>query len=192
MGSLLLGLVFGLVAKTIDQIPASRSFGSLMNVIGNISSGIGVWVAIATIISCWSRAPQAGAAYVFLFFAGLLISYYAYSMRLFGFFPTYYFLRWGAIALVSPLAACIVWFGRGEGWGAAIAAALPVGLLASQGYSFFYTFSAIAGFNILAAMVLLIILPKDRYQRIRTLPIMLVVAFSISRLNVLSYLIGGL
>ncbi len=49
------------------------------------------------------------------------------------------FIRWGLITLLSPLAADIVWFSRGSGWIAAFCAALPIGLLVSEGYNFIYS-----------------------------------------------------
>ncbi|MBW9235447.1 hypothetical protein JQK62_25285, partial [Leptospira santarosai] len=56
----------------------------------------------------------------------MLLVYYVYSMWIFGFFPAYYFLRWGLIALASPLAAYIVWYSKGTGWTAALCAAMPI------------------------------------------------------------------
>jgi hypothetical protein len=79
-------------------------------------------------------------------------------MRLFNFFPTYYFIRWGLIVLLSPLAAYIVWFSRGSGWIAALCAALPIGLLVSEGYNFFYTFSPVSGFDLITAIILFLLI----------------------------------
>lgn len=74
---------------------------------------------------------------MFAFFAGMLLSYYVYSAWVFGFFPTHVFIRWGIIAAASPIAAYLAWFGRGNGWIAAFCAAMPIGLLAAEGYPFF-------------------------------------------------------
>ncbi|WP_062049310.1 hypothetical protein [Bacillus sp. JCM 19034] len=93
---------------------------------------------LATLIAFWSKRPIYVALNVFFIFFGILLAYYLYSQLLFGFFPTYYFLRWGAIALASPIAAYIVWFSKGEGWSAAFCAALPIGLLLTQGLPIFH------------------------------------------------------
>ena len=143
------GIFSGFLAKYTDMIPANGTIGGLINIVSSISSRTGIWVFIATIIAAWSRTPKAGAIHVFVFFVGMLLAYYIYSMRLFSFFPTYYFIRWGLIALLSPLAAYLTWFSRGSGWIAALCAALPIGLLVSEGYSFFYTLSPLSGFDLI-------------------------------------------
>lgn len=189
---LVFGLALGFVIKLIEGIPHFGRVGDLFNLLGNICSRIGIWVFIATLIASWSRAPKAGAIHVFSFFCGMLLSYYVYSMKLFGFFPTYYFLRWGLIALASPIAGYIVWFSRGNGWIAAICAALPIGLLLEQGYAFLYTRSIIFGFDLVVAILLLILLPIRKSQILKILPFTIAVAFIIRHYNVLAYLIGGL
>jgi hypothetical protein len=188
----IVGILAGLISKYVDTIPANGIVGNLINIISQISSEIGIWVFIAVIIAVRSKTPKAGAVNVFLFFAGMLLAYYIYSMKLFTFFPTYYFIRWGLIALLSPFAAYIVWFSRGSDWIAALCAALPIGLLVSEGYSFLYTFSPISGFNLIAAIILVFILPQNKYQYLKTLIFAMGISILLSRFDVLSYVIGGL
>ncbi|WP_371321718.1 DUF6518 family protein [Robertmurraya korlensis] len=76
-------------------------------IISDITTSIGVWVVLATLISVWSKNPEYAALKVLAFFVGMLLAYYIYSHVLFGFFPIYYFIRWGVIALVSPFCAYI-------------------------------------------------------------------------------------
>ncbi|MBC2726954.1 DUF6518 family protein [Desulfosporosinus sp.] len=137
--------------------------GNIWSVIKDITTRLGIWVLLATIIAAWSRNPKIGAIKVCVFFIGMLITYYIYSTKLFGFFPKYYFFRWGLISLASTVAAYIVWFSRGQGWIAALCAALPVGLLAEQGYSFLHTFAAVPGFDFLSAIALFFVLPRRKY-----------------------------
>jgi hypothetical protein len=185
-----LGILIGFIAKYSDTIPSNGLMGNIWSVIKDITSRLGIWVLLATVIAVWSNSPKTGAIKVFAFFVGMLLTYYTYSARLFGFFSTYYFFRWGLIALVSPFAAYIVWFGRGQGWIAALCAALPIGLLAAQGYSFLRTFAVGPGFDFLAAVTLYIVLPKWKYQHLKVLPLVLVVTFLIRHFNVIAYLIG--
>lgn len=189
---LIFGILLGIIAKYSDTVSSNDAMGIVFGPIKDITTRLGIWVALATIIAVWSRSPIIAAIKVFLFFAGMLIAYYIYSQALFGFFPTYYFIRWGAIALVSPLAAYIVWFSRGKGWLAAICAALPIGLLLAQGYMFFYVPSVELGFDILAAVLLLILLPRPQVQYLRVVPLSLLVAYILRNSNILSYLFGGL
>ena len=186
------GIFLGVISKYSDTVPANGGIGLFFNLISNITTRLGIWVLFATLIAVWSKNPKFAAIKVFGFFVGLLIAYYIYSQMLFGFFPTYYFIRWGAIAIVSPLAAYIVWFSRKEGWLAAICAALPIGLLLALGFPSFYGFSLVLGFDIFAAIVLLILLPRPTKQYLMVLPFSILTVFLIRNLNILSYLFGGL
>jgi hypothetical protein len=180
--SFILGVTLGIVAKYADSI----------SLIGHIGTRLGVWVLIASILAAWSTSPERAALNVFAFFSGMLISYYTYSMMLFGFFPRYYFMAWGIFALLSPIGAYIVWYARGEGWIAAFCAALPIALLLEQGYNFYYTFSAEAAFDLLSVVLLFIILPAKKLQRLRVLALVAAVFFIIWRLNLVSGIFGGL
>lgn len=180
--SFILGAFSGFLAKYFDNVPY----------IGAIGTSLGVWILIATFLAAWSRSPKAAALHVLLFFVALLAVYYFYSMVLFGFFPQYYFFAWGVIALLSPLGAFIVWYARGIGWIAAICASLPIGLLLVEGHSFIYTRSIPQGFDILAAMVLMVMLGNAGGQRIRILLSVVVVFLIFWRLQILSLLFGGL
>ena len=180
---LFLGVFFGAIAKHFDSI----------SIIGDITTRIGIWVLIATLLAAWSsKSPEAAAANVFGFFAGMLATYYAYSTLLFGFLPRYYFYAWGTFALLSPIGAYVVWYSRGEGWVAAICAALPIGLLLAQGYPFYYTYSVLHGFDLLAAIILVAVLPVTNAQRLRLLPVSIAVFLIVYRLDLISLIFGGL
>jgi len=187
------GIAMGFLAKYIEDIPHFvGQTGDSLNVLSIIMSRIGIWVLIATVISAWSRTPEAGALHVFVFFAGMLITYYIYSMVIFHFFPTYYFLRWGSIALVAPIAAFIVWYSKGEGWIASFCAALPIGLLLASGYGFYGSFFIWQGFDLFSAILLYALLPIGKFQRLRLIPLIIIVFLIINKANVLSFLFGGL
>ncbi|ARC86170.1 putative membrane protein [Clostridium argentinense CDC 2741] len=187
-----IGIVSGIAAKYMDTVPSNGVIGSIINVMGNIFSQIEVWVLIATIISSWSKTPISAAINVFMFFFGMILSYYIYSMKLFGFFPSYYFIYWGLIAFLSPFAAYVTWYGRGQGWIAALCAALPIGLLLSRGYSFYYLLDISSGFDLAAAILLYFILPINKKQCFKILPWVIVIAFIFRHSSILSHIFGGL
>lgn len=176
-----LGATMGLLAKHTDSV----------SVLGDIGTHLGIWVLVATVLAAWSRSPQAAALHVFAFFAGLLGAYYAYSAALFGFFPRHYFLFWGGVALLSPIAACAVWYARGDGWLAALCASLPVALLLSEGRAFHYTLAVPQGFACLSALLLWLALPANRAQRLRMIPFVVAVFLLITRLGLTNRLFGG-
>lgn len=189
----LFGLGLGFLAKYVESVPHySGTVGDLLNLFGSIGTQLGIWVFIATIIAVWSRIPKAGAVHVFSFFMGMLISYYAYSTYVFGFFPKHYFIAWGIFALLSPICGYIVWYGGGNGWISVFCASLPIGLLLAQGYTFYYTFSILQGLDLIMALILLIIISKTWLHRLYILPFAVAVCFAITKFHVLSYLFGGL
>lgn len=95
-----IGMVLGIVPKYMDTVPSNGVIGSTINVIANIFSQIEVWVLIATIISSWSKTPISAALNVFMFFFGMILSYYIYSMELFGFFSKLLFYSLGTNSLI--------------------------------------------------------------------------------------------
>jgi hypothetical protein len=189
---LIVGALAGVAAKFSDTIPSNDSTWLLFNYLGDITTRLGIWVFIAALIAAWSINPRIAALKVFAFFSGLLLTYYLYSMVLFGFFPTYYFLSWSMIALFSPVAAYLVWFSRGQGWIAALAAGAPIAVLLSQGYPFIYTLSIVAAFDLLAAAALFIILPNGGQQYYKTALAAVLGAFLITNLRILPYHINFL
>ncbi|MFF2448824.1 DUF6518 family protein [Neobacillus sp. NPDC058068] len=175
----LLGALLGFLANFSDG-----------SVIGLIGTYLSFWIVIATIIAVRSRSPKAAALHTFIFLMTMLIVYYIYSMVQFGFFSMDYFITWGSIALLSPIGGYAVWYAKGNGWIAALCAALPISGLLVEGYSFFYTFSIPQGFDIISAAMLFIILPANHFQRLRMLPIVTVLFFLMERLGILYYLQG--
>lgn len=185
------GVLLGIIAKFSDTVSSNGVIGMFFSFISDITTNLGIWVALATLIAVSSRSPIYASLKVLIFFLGMLLAYYFYSQALFGFFPTYYFLRWGMIALASPLAGYIVWFSRGEGWWSAFCAGLPIGFLFAQGYPFFYHFS-ILGFDLFLAILLLVILTRSKVQYLRVVPMTIMIFLIIRNSDILSYIFGGL
>lgn len=113
-------------------------------------------------------------------------------MVLFGFFSRYYFLAWGGIALLSPIAGYIAWYVRGTGWLAALCAALPIALLFVEEYSFFYTGSVPRGLDILAGFFLFVMLSLNNRQRARIFLVSAIVFVIFWKLEILPLLFGAL
>jgi hypothetical protein len=174
----MLGALLGFLAKFTDG-----------TVVGLIGTYLGFWIVVTTIVAVRSRSPKAAALHTFIFLMAMILVYYFYSMELFGFFPKDYFIAWGGFALLSPVGGYAVWFAKGNGWIAALCAALPISVLLVEGYSFFYTFSIPQGVDIISAVLLFFLLPANHFQRLRMLPIVTVLFFLMERLGVLYYLL---
>ncbi|MRX73816.1 hypothetical protein GJU40_16865 [Bacillus lacus] len=102
-----------------------------LSYLGDLFTRLGVWIFLATFLAAYSHTQMKAAVHTFLFFIGMLISYYLYTLYLYGVFPTGYFMFWGSIALLSPLLAVIVWRAKNSRTFSLILPALPLGLMLS-------------------------------------------------------------
>lgn len=129
---LILGVFLGTLAKYLDTVAVDGSWHTrALHHVSTLFTRLGIWVLIAAIIAARSKSMIRAAVNPFAFLAGMLISYYLYSAYLFGFFPTEYFVFWGSLALLSPLAGIIVWQAKHDARLAYFLPALPMGLLLS-------------------------------------------------------------
>ncbi|MGD6879981.1 hypothetical protein [Bacillus infantis] len=164
--SLLFGILLGAIAKYLDTVSVDGSWGNyILSYSGDIFTRLGIWVVIGTILAAYSKTLLRAALNTFLFFIGMLISYYVYSAYLFGFFPTSYFLLWGSIAIASPFLAIIVWKAKNDPRLAFVLPALPMGLLLSLslGIGLFYVYVSYVE-ELLMYIVLCIIFYKTGKQ----------------------------
>ena len=165
---IIVGLVLGFLAKYADTVPDNVIPG-----MQDIGTYFGLWILAITVLAAWSRSPGAASIHSLFFLLAMVAAYYIYSMILFGFFSKSYFLIWSLIALLSPIGAFIVWYARGNGWIAAFCTAIPISALLVEGFSFLYVLPLHAVqfyFDLFAAVVLFVILPKNNIQRFHALP----------------------
>ncbi|MFB9324914.1 DUF6518 family protein [Paenibacillus aurantiacus] len=183
---ILAGAVLGFLAKYTDGSP-----------IGNIGSKFGVWIFATAIIAIWSRSPYAAASHVFAFLVAMLTVYYYYSTVLFGFFPRHYAIAWGTIALASPIGGYMVWFARGNGWVAALCAALPISLMLTEGVVFDYSLSPGARyiyfhisdwFNVVSSGLLIMSVTRAKNQLLRILVITIAMYFLLEKIGIYYYI----
>ena len=127
------GILLGTVAKALDEtavneLPKLFQYLDISNFLGRFS----FWIFIAVCISIYSNSALRAALNVFLFFVGMVSSYYIYSVLVAGFFPKSYAIIWFCITLLSPLPAFLCWYAKGNGWVAIALSGLIIGVLFSQ------------------------------------------------------------
>lgn len=113
---LFLGIALGAFSKFLDNT-ASNMLPFLLEYldIGNFLGRFAIWVLIAVYISIYSSSSIRASINVFVFFAGMVISYYLYSHLIAGFFPRSYAIIWIGFTAVSPLLAFVCWYAKGKG-----------------------------------------------------------------------------
>ncbi len=110
-----LGIALGTFSKFIDNTAVNKLpfiFGYLD--IGNFLGRFAIWVLLAVCISIYSNSSIRAAINVFVFFVGMVTSYYLYSKFVAGFFPRSYAMIWYGFTAISPLLAFICWYAKGK------------------------------------------------------------------------------
>jgi hypothetical protein len=161
------GAGVGVAVKVAEWLglPGASDFGNYF----------GLWILLAALVAVWSPGWQWAVLHVVLFLLAMVTSYYLSTLWLYGYLLRHLLVAWSVVALVlAPPFAAIVWHARREGWVAALAVALPVGLLLYEAFSLRWVLHIHATqfvFNILAAGVLLLVLPRGSQQQLRVLAI---------------------
>ena len=179
---LFLGIILGITSKYLDTVAVDGIWiTNVLHFLGNLFTRLGIWVLIASLIAAYSKTLRRAAINTFVFFIGMLISYYAYSAYLFGFFPTDYLILWGGIALVSPSLAMVVWKGKNNERLAMILPALPMGLLLSLSLSIGLFYVDLTNFEeLLMYVVLCLVFYKNWKQIVVSVGLSIVIAIIIS------------
>lgn len=116
---LLLGVVLGIFSKWLDTLSIDRSiwWHRILDTLDlrNVFSEFAVWFLIGLAVAVFSRSSLRAALNVFLFFAGMCVSYHWYTVMFCGFNPYRYMLIWYGITLLSPLIGWVCWFSKGTG-----------------------------------------------------------------------------
>ena len=142
---MLFGIILGAFSKFLDEnlvdiifeymsnnsVNISSSFifecSDIVYDIANFLSRFARWVFLALCISVYSASPIRAAINVFLFFAGMVTSYYLYSNYIAGFFPKSYAMIWVGFTAISPVLAFLCWYAKGRG---KVSLALAAGIIA--------------------------------------------------------------
>lgn len=102
----------------------------------NFLSGFAPWIIIAICISVYSHTAVRAAINVFLFFAGMIASYYIYGNFVAGFFPKSYAMIWIGFTIISPILAFICWYAKGKGVIAFILSAGIISFLMNTAFAY--------------------------------------------------------
>ena len=93
-----IGIVLGITAILIDVPYVTSKFPVFDNIMGRF----GIWVWAAAIISILSKTALFAAVRSFLFFVGMLLAYYGYTVLFLKFFPKSQIILWSGIAMITP------------------------------------------------------------------------------------------
>lgn len=164
--SALLGLALGVLAKVADQSPVPG--------LGDVGTYLGAWVVVVTMIAVRAPSRVMAAMRAALALIGMVVAYYVTAYLYFRVIPLLDIAVWSIAALTAvPALAAFMWPARATGWPAAVGVALPVGLLVAEAWSLRHYVGmglhiAPFVFDVLAALLLLVLLPSSQAQRLRS------------------------
>ena len=102
---LLLGVVLGALGKWSDGYVAW---------LAELTSGISLWILLATAVALYSRTAMRAALNVFLLLGGMVGAYYLTAMLTNSVWGKNYLIGWGAAAVLSAIPGYLVWFAKGR------------------------------------------------------------------------------
>ena len=115
---LFLGIALGTFSKFLDfrqtELPSVLMAIDGALDVHNFLGRFEIWVLIALCISIYSNSAIRASINVFVFFVGMVASYYLYSNYIAGFFPRSYAMIWFGFTAVSPLLAFVCWYAKGK------------------------------------------------------------------------------
>lgn len=132
-----IGIILGVVSKMLDET-ASNLLPYFLETLDlrNFLSRMGFWLFLAVLISVYSKSPIRSAINVFLFFTGMVSSYYLYTVMIAGFYPKTYMMIWVIMTILSPFLAVICWYAKGQGIVAVAISSIIFMFLSRQAFAF--------------------------------------------------------
>ena len=163
---LFLGIALGTFSKFLDFRQADLP-SVLMAIdealdVHNFLGRFAIWVLIALCISIYSNSAIRASVNVFVFFVGMVASYYLYSNYIAGFFPRSYAIIWFGFTAVSPLVAFVCWYAKGKSKLAFILSALILAVLFNMCFVYgCWYFNVRSVMEVIVFIIGLIVLRRD-------------------------------
>jgi hypothetical protein len=179
------GVILGVFSKVLDETASNLLPYSLEVLdLGNSFSRMGVWIFLAVLISVYSKSPVRSAINVFLFFVGMVGSYYLYTVMIAGFFPKSYMMLWIIMTVISPFMAFICWYAKGKGIIAISISSIIIMFISRQSFAFgFWYFDIRYTLELLLWIATIFVLYQFPKQIIKVVTIGLLLYFLTTQTN---------
>ena len=182
---LITGVILGVISKVLDTTP-SNYLPYFLQVfdLRNFFSSMGIWIFLAVVISVYSKTPIRSAINVFLFFVGMVSSYYLYTVFIAGFFPKSYMMIWIFMTCISPFLAFVCWYAKGKGIIAIAISSIILMFISRQAFSFgFWYFDIRYSLEFILWIAAIFVLYQSPKQIIQVVSIGLLLFFLASQIN---------
>ncbi len=128
--SFTIGIFLGIIAKVVDTPDILLMFP----IFDDIMARFGIWVWVATLIAVLSKNSFRASLNTFVFFVGMLSTYYVYTILFLNFFPKSQIILWSCIALITPFCGFLIWYIHKKNNLAILIGSLPLILLITEWY----------------------------------------------------------
>ena len=166
---LFLGIALGTFSKFLDfrqaELPSVLMAINEALDVHNFLGRFEIWVLIALCISIYSNSAIRASINVFVFFVGMVASYYLYSNDAAGFFPRSYAMIWFGFTIISPFLAFVCWYAKGKSKSAFMLSILILAVLFNM--TFVYGWGYFEALSVLELAVFLIGLTVLRRDTLR-------------------------
>ena len=102
----ILGLILGVISRLFDIYTQN---------LGNIFSGLAIWILFGVLISINSKTKRKAMINIFPFCIGMLLTYYFVAFITNGVYSKNYIIGWTIFALFSPIMAYFAWQTKEDG-----------------------------------------------------------------------------
>ena len=181
------GVILGVISKVLDTTPSNYLpyFLEIFD-LRNFFSSMGIWIFLAVVISVYSKTPIRSAINVFLFFVGMVSSYYLYTVLVAGFFPKSYMMIWIIMTCISPFLAFVCWYAKGKGIIAISISSIIFMFISRQTFAFgFWYFDIRNILEFLLWIATMFVLYQSPKQILKVVPIGLLLFFLTAQINLL-------
>lgn len=102
----IIGLILGVISRLLDIYTQN---------LGNIFSGLAIWILFGVLISINSETKKKAMINIFPFCIGMLLTYYFVAFITNGVYSKDYIIGWTIFALFSPIMAYFTWKTKEDG-----------------------------------------------------------------------------
>ena len=179
------GIILGIISKLLDETASNVLPYFLESLdLRNFFSRMGVWIFLAVLISVYCKSPIRSAINVFLFFVGMVGSYYLYTILIAGFFPKSYMMIWIIMTIISPFLAFVCWYAKGKGIIAISISSIIIMLISRQTFAFgFWYFDILNTLELLLWIATIFVLYQSPKQISKVTAIGLLLYFVTAQTN---------
>ncbi|WP_134703078.1 hypothetical protein [Ammoniphilus sp. YIM 78166] len=181
----IVGVILGIISKVLDTTP-SNLLPYFLEILDfrNFFSRMGAWIFLAVVISVYSKSPVRSAINVFLFFVGMVGSYYLYTVLVAGFFPKSYMMIWIVMTVISPFLAFGCWYAKGKGIIAVFISSVIFMFISRQSFAFgFWYFGIKNNLEFLLWIATIFVLYQSPKQIIKVVTVGLLLYFLTAQIN---------